>query len=773
MQNVERFSNSPELNPEHAGVNQESFESEQYIDFGKIDLEAIYQGQMNIGEFLFWDEEKNEEAQRFLKKLVNFIEEKSISAERNSDEHHKLIHFLHKIKLAFFSFSPSLWSCLDFSDQIILQSKLEQFPEAKAYIAVSNYGEMAYNFSWADVGPDGKLGPIISSRLEELSDSEIIFTFSYLGNIARYAASNGTDFNIAQDNFEQIMITAGKNRPAFVKIALNIELHKLREVQSLENGETPATNLRRQSRNFLLSEHSKVLSSYQVNPDVVAREDERYFSAISSDSIALYESDMMTRFFAYTQQGQTDQKIEHFISYREINNEDSLNPLQSNPEDTPILMQQMHRPEMMQALNDILGINIQEVKLSSQIQLLCFLLNADEDVLQRMKNIIDEHLDLKMNFLNSFLACADDKDFGETLISIAEAANIDEVLKIFAKYMEIAGEAENVATFISNNTNHSESVSENTIANIVRSLLKRAKEVLIDFDRKATTGQALVDLEEARGDILLFAETLRTIKEAGGEISVDDFQKFHSETLLSDELSELQKTEMLKIMEQNYSASEHNDQSETMSKLRPMVLASLQEAFSNPDTEFQIVKYDDQIIGFMRFDRKDSQTLHAGSFNIRSYIRGSKIGSAALEASLEQKSRDCVILAEASPKLSITTRYIGPRFGFIASDIVEAGGTGEVGFEMERDDKINPHYQGFSQTPQNPVELAEAINSQPDQEIIELFFNLEEDYEKFIEYAKTMFRERDYVLTSYTRKGLTQGATFEKRIESTDINIAA
>jgi len=360
-------------------------------------------------------------------------------------------------------------------------------------------------------------------------------------------------------------------------------------------------------------------------------------------------------------------------------------------------------------------------------------------------------------------------EMAEDILKIAQQMDPESAKLVFNKYSELIATSRETATFVHQNTQNVET-SDEEIQKITLHLLERGKEIIASFaSNPGDNDEMIKKLSDARADIILFAETFKTMKEGKAELSLEDFQKFKSEIIPTDELSEDDKVEMIHIMEQNYSASGDNNESQTLSKLKPMVLSSLSDALSSPKTKFQIVRYDNRIIGFMRFDQQENDTVHAGSFNIRSFIRGSKIGSAALEATLDQRAATQVIVAEASPRLSITTRYIGPRFGFVATDIVEAEGTGEVGFEMVRDDKVNPRYKGFTTAPQNPINLVEAENTQFDQDVVAVSFDPEQEYETFVAFAKKMFENHVYVLTSYPREGSRQQATFERKLETTGI----
>jgi len=682
-----------------------------------IDFEQVYDGNLNLPahlEIIF--EIDSEMAKQFLTKLIDFSAEKSQKSARDSDEREKFLTFLSSIHESFFSSSENMFTKCRQLDQIIsLGAKATQVPELRGWFGGTSVGDVVYDLTFSEESyTDNTI-----EKLAGKSVAEIIDIVDYLTNVGAQAIGEMYNADKAVDRTIKILKAIGQNYPsALVNYAVNQSLERLGQEE-----ENPTISFmkhygdRKEGRlNKNLSEElnqENELLQKTIQPDVIMVKGDK-LTRIAYDAFAIIDQSNMPSFYAINDQENNNQaKIIHFEEYIKINKDKKIMPLGQAEQTLPLLLCHLHQPNMRQLIEDDLNIDLRNMRLNSQIQFLRFLASDEKsESFGRLREVLS-HRSNSQTILKSFLSCADDLSMGNIILNIAE--NLPDISEqIFSKYGEIVDAAENVKTYLQENYS-GEIDSEQTIEFIMQNLLRKGKDLLADFAENPREPEEIISaLENYRTETLIFASTCRVLKQEGQRVNLEDFAQYGVDKTEAVDVTTEDRQEMTQIMRQNWSKADPQEAAE--------VLASLENSFVNPKTNFYILKFDQKIIGFMRFDELPDGSLYAASFNVSPLVQHQNIGEAALKSYLSYEAGKHQIRAVASLDAPILSSYIG-KFGFVGTGIVNSGQNQEiVDMAMERNDQTNSEYRLFNA---NYGELAKYFSQQTGQEsyFIELYNN--------------------------------------------------
>lgn len=286
--------------------------------------------------------------------------------------------------------------------------------------------------------------------------------------------------------------------------------------------------------------------------------------------------------------------------------------------------------------------------------------------------------------------------------------------------------------------------------------LKTEKELLlstINLAKNSGEDFGIEDISELNLKIisthdLMFAEfNLKYYKESLNEETIKKY-----ETIVKDI------KQMEKIYLANYSSNEElqKDLIEDFNKF----LVQDQEYFHNNElisgkSELYVVKYNDQVISFMRFDLKKVayNTLYFKSFNSDKNIQGSGIGKMMLKAILEKKASEkgCKIIADCISSKPISSFYI--ENGFIARQFSALHG--EQLLSIVRKDKTIP--ETFKTKNMNREDIlvgnnlpnGTIVNRSKDQESINFEYIVPKNYVDVRNLRPNYNTPEKYVLTRY------------------------
>lgn len=358
----------------------------------------------------------------------------------------------------------------------------------------------------------------------------------------------------------------------------------------------------------------------------------------------------------------------HFESYNGIPYDQKLNPFTgSQEEQLALLLQHLHQPELRQQIEQDLAVDLTEIPLRSQIHLLRFLASQNHEGFDRLRSVLQSHPETSNKILNSFLAVAQDMQYSESILKLAETLDQKTADAVFSKYEEIAQATELIRELTSEQTNE-----------IIKSLLHRGNELLrvwAEAAQKQDSATILQQLEHIKAEILLFASTFKVLS-AQEKIELTDLQGASFEIKTSSELLENDRQQMRRVFADNRIGYSPTLFKETTNEFN--------EALNTADQEFQILRLNDAIIAFIRFDQLSNGNLYAGSLNVRPEVKGSAIGSAMLRATLDKKAQTNNIEAVVYSQNPMLKHYTSD-FGFQnAGEIPDYNGTGELFYKLFR-----------------------------------------------------------------------------------------
>lgn len=206
----------------------------------------------------------------------------------------------------------------------------------------------------------------------------------------------------------------------------------------------------------------------------------------------------------------------HFASYESIPENTELNPFAHNgDEDIPLLLQHLHQPEMRARVEANLNIDFREIPLRSQIHLLKFLSEADSKTIERLSNILGGNPTYKTEFLKSFLVTAQDIEYGNQLLSLAEGVSNQETAKqIFVGYENFTEKLYATAKTTLTELQRSYPDLSLTEEFIVQGLLARGKDYLLELNSALKKGQSITaeQVETYSKELLEEAASLQVIR---------------------------------------------------------------------------------------------------------------------------------------------------------------------------------------------------------------------------------------------------------------------
>ncbi len=328
----------------------------------------------------------------------------------------------------------------------------------------------------------------------------------------------------------------------------------------------------------------------------------------------------------------------------------------------------------------------------------------------------------------------------ETVIHKREAIAA-QVTQAVRQILELANNAEALLK-----SEYNEDIVDANMVTAVRNdLLDQAKRVIV----LASTSP---DAEILEQQLEIFEADTRAFVALSKNTGLEQLLERPLEKVPASELSEDDKTTMRDLLEANYLAEYPGEENESF---RDGVAASFEDALQLPDTEFFILRDQDRIVSFNRFDHmedKQGQLQYFGSFNASPLYKG--IGGNLLEETIAVRLQETErIFAHCDPNSVISQKYI--ESGFSATQLGEAWG--KPSFEIWRSRKSNDDLKTKVMSIEDLKDLA-SVSVSPDDD----YFVREVE-------EKDSFEELDdglsYLLTRYfTHEGKTYAA-FELNTE--------
>ncbi|MFH1286628.1 MAG: hypothetical protein ABII02_02660 [Candidatus Magasanikbacteria bacterium] len=327
------------------------------------------------------------------------------------------------------------------------------------------------------------------------------------------------------------------------------------------------------------------------------------------------------------------------------------------------------------------GVSLEGLSPREQGEFLQFFMGADEDTKEELYWFVSI---FQKRGLRIFLALQYDIGAAKKILNINRKFEIPEAAVIFEKYSDIVGLAENVDIELESFFEMPEKAQELDKPRVTEEIMKRAGRILTEYSKKGQTKDRKIadfvkELDEIKEDIITFASIFKSAYRGQKDLSFEDVRGLELES--TDDVSAY-RIEMEDIIKRNYEGS----------PLLGGVLKGFQSAMENPDNTFYILKKDDKVISFDRFEEKNGQDQYGrtlvefASFNTDPHLQQSSIGTAMMRETLDRQAKNHTIVADTDPTSPICPYYV-QKAGFVITGAQEYKGTGHYVFSIERDDR--------------------------------------------------------------------------------------
>lgn len=333
------------------------------------------------------------------------------------------------------------------------------------------------------------------------------------------------------------------------------------------------------------------------------------------------------------------------------------------PKQLTLLLEQLQRPAIRTAIKKELNIQLETLTLRSQVHLLRFLASQHTEMFGRLSRALNNNDPLKQKILESFLANAEDEKYGAAIIELAEKTNTATLELILSKYLEIVEMVKGIDIYFAHIFTGEKTPNHAQRATIVQKLLHHGNELLLSYSQKADSLKSediANQLDQVRADTLLFLTTLKTAKEAGLDLELEDVVGAELTVRRGKEVPPDDVTYMRSIYSRNYAKKP---------KLQALLLKTFDEKIQDPNTRWYLFRHDGKVRAFCRFDDNfgfdeaiEEPILYFGSFNADPLYQSARLGDAMIETSVLKEFG--IVRADCALDTPISSRYI--EMGFIA-----------------------------------------------------------------------------------------------------------
>lgn len=185
----------------------------------------------------------------------------------------------------------------------------------------------------------------------------------------------------------------------------------------------------------------------------------------------------------------------------------------------------------------------------------------------------------------------------------------------------------------------------------------------------------------------VFKNAVKAVKETGEVIDFKEFADTQLEVVTAAELDEKTKEDIITIFTENRKDNpkyqiRNSETGETWSDHLVSGIRTAMEAGNK--TEFYILKHENDIVGFIRFDDLGNKKYHVASFNVNAAYKDGKIGGIIFKTALQVKGQDNHYVMEAEAGNAAMSFYT-EGLGFTAGAPIENyEGFGNTYIPLER-----------------------------------------------------------------------------------------
>ncbi len=367
------------------------------------------------------------------------------------------------------------------------------------------------------------------------------------------------------------------------------------------------------------------------------------------------------------------------VIFSSLTSQETINELPPSVTKNLPLLQELHRPETRRSLEKLMGINLTDLTLREQVQLLTFLAEYPKDVAIRACHFIERHGSCAAK---TFLTREEKPEFIGQLLTYLEKLPHSDQHQIFLQYAHIAeisqlsakSIAEQVFTKPEERLREAERLRISILANALPSEQTLAEGNLANL---------LSDQTKASG---IFALLCKYAKEEHRPVAMSELQ--HAQPVFVSSatmLTKKERREILTIARENWE--------EQKPEIADFILNGLERALSQETTSLFLLRYQKEVLGFVRFDKREDGTLYGASLNVTKKARGSGIGELALHAAIEYAAKFHTIVADVFPELPVGMLYV-ESFGCVVTGVEELQVNNHTSKRLllERDNEKNAKY---------------------------------------------------------------------------------
>lgn len=636
----------------------------------------------------------------FLLEFIDFVKIKA-SVDSNNEE---LKNFLQACARSIFYGSSDITESLRLTERLILISVADRIPELSE-ITFHFDSETIYLLNYQDNSLNESI-----LKISRLSIAQKLDVINYLRKMSMELFFNEDDPYDVIDRIKYILSGIAREDPSpLIVYACEVVFLKIRSQEQLLNQEESGISEdeffsdydeREVVDNEQFTKESKQLKTQVGSIDEI----EGDFGMVASNAVSVFDSSLVPRKIAiidplkivlsnkiFIPHDNLEFQTVRFSPYTLISKDPNMVPfnVDIDSEELSLLIQYLHEPKLKNNIERDLGIKFSEIPLRSQIHFLRFLAGQDSSGFNRLRTILQKHSDISNKILNSFLACAENVGYSESILTIAENFDTDTAQAIYDKYLEISSASEQIRDFIYRQTNIT-GITDNQIQKITQKLLHRANEILKSFAQKSSPAEdtpdererVLKDLEIIKDEAWLITSTFSTLRDSGVAVEFKDIVNMNPEIVTGLELARNRKDveKMLEIFYDNY----HKYPAE----FRDSIIDGFRQKLAFDTTDFYILRYKGEIVSFFRFDRRFEtdgmfKDFYFGSVNTDTGFTGGRFAEVMFSEALKARAKEGVIEADCDPETEVSSKYI--EQGFVATKYYVYKGVPSLGLILNQE----------------------------------------------------------------------------------------
>jgi len=316
----------------------------------------------------------------------------------------------------------------------------------------------------------------------------------------------------------------------------------------------------------------------------------------------------------------------------------------------------MVQPEMRILLHDSFGVDLTQLSRAEQLHFLNYLKQTNVTNTDIMKQFTSLH---GVNGMRTFLSLErGDESLGDKIVAFGQH---DEIAgTVFRYYSELLDSAEKAEQLVKEVSDCEGDVCIDLANQVRENILNRAQK---DLEKAVLANDPNEIASQIENYVASAKEYVALLQEVGAR---------KIETVPSAELTQDEQVRMQELLNNNYNKAYPESED---NEFKTAVAGSLSKSFTNPDTSYRILRDQDKIVSFNRFDSLRDHTgrevSYFGSFNADPAYSG--VGSIMLEETIKDKlDGGNPMMAHCDPAQVITKKYI--EDGFVAKDFYNLAG---------------------------------------------------------------------------------------------------